>query len=215
MRTSEPVTSSWWFVSHSHAHAHALTHACTHARTQSTSQSLAGDDDDELISRIVQTKTSRPKGTASPVQPKCVLANKVSNEILIEPHSQSIQESIAALKNLIGHLEETGNDLIKLSGPGEPADSVQAKLESCRERYDKLQWQTEERGIKIGLTLQQEEQVQNKLDELLNALEKRKEDFNNLEPISVRPEKIAEQIDAQKVMRWAALYSDTAEIRLL
>lgn len=100
---------------------------------------------------------------------------------------------------MIGHLEETGSDLIRLSGPGENADSVEEKLNSCRERYDKLQHQTEERGIKIGMTLQQEEQMQQKLEELLIVLEKRKEDFGNLEPISVRPDKIKEQIEAQKV----------------
>lgn len=99
----------------------------------------------------------------------------------------------------MGNLEETGNDLIKLSGPGADSEGVEDKLNKCQERYDKLKEQTEERGIKIGITLQQEEQIDLKLEELLFALEKRKEDYGNLEPISVKPEKIQEQAEAQKV----------------
>ena len=99
----------------------------------------------------------------------------------------------------MANLEETGNDLVKLSGPGADSEGVEDKMNKCRERYDKLKEQTEERGIKIGITLQQEEQIELKLEEFLSALEKRKEDYGNLEPISVQPERIVEQIEAQKV----------------
>ena len=112
---------------------------------------------------------------------------------------QSIQEGITALKVLIGNLEETGSDLVKLSGPGEGSASVEEKVAVCLERYERLQQQTEERGIKIGMTLAQEEELQNRLDELQALLERRKEEFGNLKPISVRPDIIREQIEELKV----------------
>ena len=112
---------------------------------------------------------------------------------------QSIQEGITALKVLIGNLEETGSDLVKLSGPGKGSSSVEEKVTVCVERYELLRQQTDERGIKIGITLAQEEELQNRLEELLTLLEKRKEDFGNLQPVSVRPDKISEQIDEMKV----------------
>ena len=113
---------------------------------------------------------------------------------------QSIQEGITALKVLIGNLEETGSDLVKLSGPGEASTSIEQKVAACVERYERLQLQTEERGIKIGMTLAQEEEVQTRLDELQTLLEKRKEDFGSLKPISVRPDVIREQIEELKVI---------------
>lgn len=112
---------------------------------------------------------------------------------------QSIQEGITALKVLIGNLEETGSDLVKLSGPGDGSASVEEKVAVCLERYERLQQQTEERGIKIGMTLAQEEELQNRLDELQALLERRKEEFGNLKPISVRPDIIREQIKELKV----------------
>ena len=112
---------------------------------------------------------------------------------------QSIQEGIVALKSLIGNLEETGNDLVKLSGPGVGSSSVEEQVRVCVERYELLQKQTEERGIKIGMTLAQEEDLQNRLDELLTLLERRKEDFANLKPISVQPDTIRKQIEELQV----------------
>lgn len=103
------------------------------------------------------------------------------------------------MKVLIGNLEETGNDLVKLSGSGEGSSSIQDKVKTCLKRYERLQRQTEERGIKIGMTLAQEEELQNRLDELHALLEKRKEEFGNLKPISVQPDKIREQIEELKV----------------
>ena len=88
---------------------------------------------------------------------------------------------------------------MKLSGPGEGSSSVEEKVAECVERYERLQGQTEERGIKIGMTLAQEEELQNRLDELLALLEKRKEEFGNLKPVSVQPDKIREQIEELKV----------------
>ena len=113
---------------------------------------------------------------------------------------QSIQEGITALKVLIGNLEETGSDLVKLSGPGEGSSTIEEKVAACVERYERLQLQTEERGIKIGMTLAQEEELQNRLDELQALLERRKEDFGNLKPISVRPNVIRAQIEDLKVI---------------
>lgn len=100
---------------------------------------------------------------------------------------------------MIGNLEVTGNDLVKLSGPGEGSSSIEDKVATCLERYERLQRQTEERGIKIGMTLAQEEELQNRLDELQALLERRKEEFGNLKPISVRPDKIRAQIEEIKV----------------
>lgn len=100
---------------------------------------------------------------------------------------------------MIGNLEETGNDLVKLSGPGEGSTSVEVKVAACLERYELLQRQTEERGIKIGMTLAQEEELQNRLEELQALLERRKDEFGNLKPISVKPEKIRHQIEELKV----------------
>ena len=100
---------------------------------------------------------------------------------------------------MIGNLEETGNDLVKLSGPGEGSSLIEDKVATCLERYERLQRQTEERGIKIGMTLAQEEELQNRLDELQALLERRKEDYGNLKPISVQPDKIREQIEEMKV----------------
>lgn len=112
---------------------------------------------------------------------------------------QSIQEGITALKVLIGNLDETGSDLVKLSGPGEGSTSVEENVAVCVERYELLQLQTDERGIKIGMTLAQEEELQNRMDDLLALLEKRKDEFGNLQPVSVRPAKISQQIEEIKV----------------
>ena len=112
---------------------------------------------------------------------------------------QSIQEGIVALKGLIGNLEETGNDLVMLSGPGAGSSSVEEQVRVCVKRYELLQKQTEEQGIKIGMTLAQEEDLQNRLDELLTLLERRKEDFANLKPISVQPDTIRKQIEELQV----------------
>ena len=122
-----------------------------------------------------------------------------SSVIVIFFFLQSIQEGIVALKGLIGNLEETGNDLVKLSGPGAGSSSVEEQVRVCVERYELLQKQTEERGIKIGMTLAQEEDLQNRLDELLTLLERRKEDFANLKPISVQPDTIHKQIEELQV----------------
>lgn len=100
---------------------------------------------------------------------------------------------------MIGNLEETGNDLVKLSGPGEGSSSIEDKVATCLERYERLQRQTEERGIKIGITLAQEEELQNRLDELQALLERRKEEFGNLKPVSVQSDKIRGQIEEMKV----------------
>lgn len=100
---------------------------------------------------------------------------------------------------LIGNLEETGSDLVKLSGPGEGSTSVEENVAVCVERYELLQLQTDERGIKIGMTLAQEEELQNRMDDLLALLEKRKDEFGNLQPVSVRPAKISQQIEEIKV----------------
>lgn len=88
---------------------------------------------------------------------------------------------------------------MKLSGPGEGSSSIEEKVAICLERYERLQMQTEERGIKIGITLAQEEELQNRLDELQALLERRKDEFGNLKPISVRPDKIRRQIEEIKV----------------
>lgn len=113
------------------------------------------------------------------------------------------------MKVLIGNLEETGNDLVKLSGSGEGSSSIQDKVKTCIERYERLQRQTEERGIKIGMTLAQEEELQNRLDELHALLEKRKEEFGNLKPISVQPDKIREQIEELKVGKMFSCLTST------
>ena len=106
---------------------------------------------------------------------------------------------------MIGNLEETGNDLVKLSGPGEGSSSIENKVATCLERYERLQRQTEERGIKIGMTLAQEEELQNRLDELQALLERRKEEFGNLKPVSVQPDKILGQIEEMKVSHYLAV----------
>ena len=106
---------------------------------------------------------------------------------------------------MIGNLEETGNDLVKLSGPGEGSSSIENKVATCLERYERLQRQTEERGIKIGMTLAQEEELQNRLDELQALLERRKEEFGNMKPVSVQPDKILGQIEEMKVSHYLAV----------
>lgn len=88
---------------------------------------------------------------------------------------------------------------MKLSGPGEGSTSVEENVAVCVERYELLQLQTDERGIKIGMTLAQEEELQNRMDDLLALLEKRKDEFGNLQPVSVRPAKISQQIEEIKV----------------
>ena len=125
--------------------------------------------------------------------------------ILIFCFLQSIQEGITALKVLIGNLDETGSDLVKLSGPGEGSTSVEENVAVCVERYELLQLQTDERGIKIGMTLAQEEELQNRMDDLLALLEKRKDEFGNLQPVSVRPAKISQQIEEIKVQLFLSI----------
>lgn len=115
---------------------------------------------------------------------------------------QTIQDGISALRSLINHIEDTGSDLTQLSGPGEGSSFIEHKVTECRERYDRLYQLTEERGIKIGITVQQEEQIEQKLEELMAALEKRKDDFSSIEPVGVQPETIKEQMEMMKVRQY-------------
>lgn len=114
-------------------------------------------------------------------------------------HFQTIQEGISALRSLLAILEETGSDLTELSGPGEGSAFVEHNVNECRERYERLYALTEERGIKIGITLQQEEQIEQKLEELLSILERKRDDFVSLDPIGVQSDIIREQKEAIKV----------------
>ena len=112
---------------------------------------------------------------------------------------QTIQEGILALRSLITNVEDTGSDLTELSGPGEGSAFIEHRVTECRDRYDRLYQLTEERGIKIGITLQQEEQIEQKLEELLSVLERRRDDFSGLDPVGVQPDTIREQLEMIKV----------------
>ena len=88
---------------------------------------------------------------------------------------------------------------MKLNGPGEGSRAVEDKVSQCREFYDRLQKLTEDRGIQIGMTLAQEEELQSRLEDMLVILDRRKEEFGNLLPISVHPNAVQEQLAELKV----------------
>lgn len=93
---------------------------------------------------------------------------------------------------------DTHNDLAKHCSAAEVAEA-ENELKRNQERYQSLRADIENRGIQVGMTLQQEEQLQVTLEELITHLEKRKDELHNLEPIGVHSEIVKEQLKAHEV----------------
>jgi DNA repair exonuclease SbcCD ATPase subunit len=111
---------------------------------------------------------------------------------------QAIQESITVLAPLMSNYADTHNDLAKHCSADEVAEA-EKELERNKERYQSLRAEIEKRGIQVGMTLQQEEQLQVMLEELISHLEKRREELNNLEPIGIHSDVVREQLHAHEV----------------
>ena len=92
----------------------------------------------------------------------------------------------------------THNDLAKHCSPDEVAEA-ENELTRNQERYQALRTDIEKRGIKVGLTLQQEEQLHVLLEELITHLEKRKDELNNLEPIGIHGDIVKDQLKNHEV----------------
>lgn len=93
---------------------------------------------------------------------------------------------------------DTHADLAKHCSANEVAEA-EKQLERNKDRYQALRAEIEKRGIQVGMTLQQEEQLQLSLEELITHLEKRKEELNNLEPLAIYSDIVKEQISANEV----------------
>ena len=111
---------------------------------------------------------------------------------------QAIQETITVLAPLMSNYAETHNDLAKHCSADEVAEAKK-ELERNQDRYQSLRAEIENRGIQVGMTIQQEEQLQVMLEELISHLEKRKEELNNLEPIGIHSDIVREQLHAHEV----------------
>lgn len=95
---------------------------------------------------------------------------------------------------------DTHNDLAKHCSADEVAEAAE-ELERNQDRYQALRAEIEKRGIQVGMTLQQEEQLQVMLEELILHLEKRREELNNLEPIGIHGDVVREQLNAHEVRK--------------
>ena len=93
---------------------------------------------------------------------------------------------------------DTHNDLAKHCGADEVAEA-ETELERNQDRYQSLRAEIEKRGIQVGMTLQQEEQLQVMLEELISHLEKRKEELHNLEPVGIHSDIVMEQLHSHEV----------------
>lgn len=113
---------------------------------------------------------------------------------------QAIQESITVLAPLMSNYADTHNDLAKHCSADEVAEAAE-ELERNQDRYQALRAEIEKRGIQVGMTLQQEEQLQVMLEELILHLEKRREELNNLEPIGIHGDVVREQLNAHEVRK--------------
>ena len=113
---------------------------------------------------------------------------------------QAIQESITVLAPLMSNYADTHNDLAKHCSANEVAEAAK-ELERSKERYQVLRAEIEKRGIQVGMTLQQEEQLLVMLEELILHLEKRKEELHNLEPVGIHSDVVREQLHAHEVSR--------------
>ena len=107
---------------------------------------------------------------------------------------KGLQDGINHLRPLIVSLKETGNDIIKLSGPGRGSASIKEKLEDCERRWDDLNRDVEDKGIEIGEAAQKTEEVQVQLEDLLAQFQTYKENCKNPQPIAVKEDMIKEQI---------------------
>jgi len=106
---------------------------------------------------------------------------------------QNIEENIKQLQPLVAAIQNTGSDLIKLSGPGQGADSVQKKIDECLERWEQLKLSSEEKGITVGEAAVQVENVWNDLEELVEKTQAVKDEIKKQEPVPVHEEPILEE----------------------
>ena len=61
---------------------------------------------------------------------------------------KDLQDSMDQLSPLMDAVKMTGDDLIRLSGPGAGADQVKEEVASLEERWEKLSLRVQEKGIK-------------------------------------------------------------------
>ena len=107
---------------------------------------------------------------------------------------KGLQDGINHLKPLMASLKETGNDIIKLSGPGRGSSSIKEKLDDSERRWDDLNKDVDEKGIEIGEAAQKTEEVQAQLEDLLAQFQMYKENCKNPKPVAVKEDLIEEQI---------------------
>ena len=62
-----------------------------------------------------------------------------------------LQDGIDQLAPLIDTLRKTGDDLIRLSGPGAASDQVKKQVENLEDRWDKLSKRVQEKGRRFLL----------------------------------------------------------------
>ena len=115
-------------------------------------------------------------------------------EVQKEKH-KGLEDGISHLRPLIVSLKATGEDLMKLSGPGHGSVSIREKLDDSEKRWNALHKDVEDKGIEIGETAQKTEEVQVTLDELLSQFQAYKEKCKTLPSIAVKEEQIKEQIN--------------------
>lgn len=102
------------------------------------------------------------------------------------------------LAPLMSNYADTHSDLAKHCSVHEVAEAAR-ELERNEDRYQALRAEIEKRGIQVGMTLQQEEQLQVMLEELISHLEKRKEELLNVEPVGIHSDVVREQLQAHEV----------------
>ena len=107
---------------------------------------------------------------------------------------KGLQDGMNHLRPLIASLKETGNDIIKLSGPGRGSAQIKEKLDDCERRWDNLNKDVEDKGIEIGEAAQKTEEVQAQLEDLLTQFQNYKENCKNPQPVAVKEDVIEEQI---------------------
>ena len=112
---------------------------------------------------------------------------------------KDLQDGMDQLSPLMDAVKETGDDLIRLSGPGAGADHVTDQVKSLEERWNKLSQRVQEKGISIHKAADRVEEVQAKTDETMSQLQGLKSRLKALEPVAVYEEPILKQCEEHKV----------------
>lgn len=105
----------------------------------------------------------------------------------------SLNRAITEHKPIVERLNKTGQSLINIV-QDKDAKQVKRMMDNINERYNNLKFKLREQQAVLDSALQETSQFADKLDGLLNALMHILNQLKNMEPISIHPDRIQDQI---------------------